>query len=40
MKTKSNLPQYGLCPRCPKQVLESETAAYVKAEPGRVSFDV
>lgn len=40
MKTKSNLPQYGLCPRCPKQVLESETAAFVKEKPGEEASDV
>jgi hypothetical protein len=39
-ETKSNLPHYGLCPRCPKQVLESERAAFVKEKPGEVSFDV
>ena len=40
MKTKSNLPQYGLCPRCPKQVLESETAAFEKEKAGDDASDV
>jgi hypothetical protein len=39
MKTKSNLPPYGPCPRCRKQVLESETAAFLKEKPGGEASD-